>query len=314
MTPARFTILMNVTMDSPDDCRVLSIQSSVVSGYVGNKSATFPLQVLGFDVSTVNSVQFSNHTGYKVFKGQVLNADDMSCLYDGLKSNMIHHYTHLLTGYIGSKSFLEKVGEIVKDLREQNPNLTYVCDPVMGDNGKMYVPKELLEVYREVIVPLADIVTPNQFEAEMLTEVKIETEADAWKAMQILHDMGPKTVVISSSDLGPEGNIVGLASSITNGCKEHYRINMPYIPQVFVGTGDLFAACLLAWIQKDKNLKVALEKTVSIVQAVIQRTVCHALRLAGKGNKPTPEQMELRLIQSKADIEHPTIQFEAVPV
>lgn len=300
-------------MDSPD-CHVLSIQSSVVCGYVGNKSATFPLQVLGFDVSTVNSVQFSNHTGYKEFKGQVLNAEDMTCLYDGLKVNNIHHFSHLLTGYIGSKSFLEKVGEIIKDLRQNNPSLTYVCDPVMGDNGKMYVPKELLEVYQKVIVPLADIVTPNQFEAELLTGVKIETEADAWKAMQILHDMGPKTVVISSSDLGSEGTIVGLASSIKNGCKEHYRINMPHIPQVFVGTGDLFAACLLAWIHKDKNLKVALEKTVSIVQAVIQRTVSHALRLAGKGNTPTPEQMELRLIQSKADIEQPEITFEAVAI
>ncbi|XP_060065425.1 pyridoxal kinase-like [Ylistrum balloti] len=301
-------------MSFPDDCRVLSIQSSVVSGYVGNKSATFPLQILGFDVSTVNSVQFSNHTGYKVFKGQVLNADDMSCLYEGLKLNKIHHFTHLLTGYIGSKSFLEKVGEIVKDLRKQNPNLTYVCDPVMGDNGKMYVPQELLEVYQKVMIPIADIITPNQFEAELLTEMKIGTESDAWKAMQILHDMGPKTVVISSSDLGSEGTIVALASSIKNGCKEQYRINMPYIPQVFVGTGDLFAACLLAWIQKDKNLKVALEKTVSIVQAVIQRTVGHALSLAGTGNKPTPEQMELRLIQSKADIEDPKILFDAVPV
>ncbi|OWF50214.1 pyridoxal kinase-like isoform X2 [Mizuhopecten yessoensis] len=303
-------------MASTDDCRVLSIQSSVVSGYVGNKSATFPLQVLGFDVSTVNSVQFSNHTGYKVFKGQVLNAADMDDLYDGLKCNNIHHFTHLLTGYIGSKSFLEKVGEIIQNLRKQNPNLTYVCDPVMGDNGKMYVPTELLEVYKKVILPLADIVTPNQFEAELLTGVEIKTEADAWKAMQILHGMGPKTVVISSSDLGPDDTIVGLASSIKNGSTsmERYRIDMPFIDQTFVGTGDLFAACLLAWIQKDQNLKVALEKTVSIVQAVITRTVTHAHCLAGKGNKPTPEQMELRLVQSKADIEEPKIVFSAVPV
>ncbi|CAC5376074.1 pdxK [Mytilus coruscus] len=158
-----------------EECRVLSIQSTVVFGYVGNKSASFPLQVLGFDVSTINSVQFSNHTGYGKFKGQVLNDDDVECLYEGLKENNIHNFTHLLTGYIGSKSFLQKVGDIIKDMKITNPTLTYVCDPVMGDNGKMYVPKELLPVYKETILPLADIITPNQYEADCLPVVMKQT-------------------------------------------------------------------------------------------------------------------------------------------
>lgn len=292
--------------------QVLSIQSTVVSGYVGNKCATFSLQMLGFDVCPINSVQLSNHTGYKHIKGQVLNADDIECLYEGLKQNDIHcRFSHLLTGYIGSKSFLLKVGEIIQDIRDSNPGIMYVCDPVMGDNGKMYVPEDLMPVYRDVIVPKADIVTPNQFEAELLTDIKITSEADALRAMQCLHDKGPNTVVLSSTNLGSEGVLVALASRVNNGTKECYRIEMPYLQAIFVGTGDLFASCLMAWMHKDQDLKTAFEKTVSTVQSVIKRTLHAANEAAGPGNKPTPAQMELRLIQSKADVENPKITFTA---
>lgn len=238
---------------------VLSIQSTVVSGYVGNKCASFALQVLGFDVCPINSVQLSNHTGYSHFKGQVLNANDAECLYEGLKQNSINgQFSHLLTGYVGSKSFLEKVADIIQDLRKCNPALIYVCDPVMGDNGKMYVPPELMPIYRDVVVPLADIVTPNQFEIELLTGMTIATQADALKAMQILHDKGPTTVVLSSTNLGAEGVLLGLASTVKNCKKECYRVEMPYLQAIFVGTGDLFASCLLAWMHKDSDLKMQL--------------------------------------------------------
>ncbi|KAH3889154.1 pyridoxal kinase-like [Dreissena polymorpha] len=294
---------------------VLSIQSTVVSGYVGNKCASFSLQIHGFDVCPINSVQLSNHTGYKCFKGQVLNDSDVACLYDGLKQNNIHNqFSHLLTGYIGSKSFLLKVGDIIEDVRASNPGLIYVCDPVMGDNGKLYVPQELLPVYKDVIIPKADIVTPNQFEAELLTDMKISSEADALLAMQRLHEMGPKTVVLSSTSLGSEGILVALASTVKNGEKECYRIEMPYLQAIFVGTGDLFASCLLAWMHKDNDLKLAFEKTVSAVQTVIRRTLQAAQEAAGAGNTPSPAQMELRLIQSKADIECPTITFTATKI
>ncbi|XP_063405266.1 pyridoxal kinase-like [Mytilus trossulus] len=295
-----------------EECRVLSIQSTVVFGYVGNKSASFPLQLLGFDVSTINSVQFSNHTGYGKFKGQVLNDDDVECLYEGLKENNIHNFTHLLTGYIGSKSFLQKVGDIIKDMKKTNPTLTYVCDPVMGDNGKMYVPEELLPVYKETILPLADIITPNQYEAELLTGRSIKSEEDALLAMDDLHNMGPQTVVISSSNLGSNGTIMSLASTVKNGCKEKFKIEFKLLPAIFVGTGDLFAACLMAWMQTDKKLQVALEKTLSTLQAVIKRTLTYAQEQAGPGNTPNSAQMELRLVHSKKDIENPNIIFKAV--
>lgn len=292
---------------------VLSIQSTVVLGYVGNKVASFTLQVLGYDVCPVNSVQLSNHTEYGYFKGQVLNAEDLESLYEGLKHNKINGlFSHILTGYVGSKSFLEKVAEIIQDIRTSNPALTYVCDPVMGDHGHLYVPEDLMVVYRDIITPLADIITPNQFELELLTGTKVSSEAEAFEAMQILHNRGPATVVLSSTDLGTDGVLVALASCVKSGEKECYRVEMPYLDAIFVGTGDLFASCLLAWMHKDKSLKSALEKTISSVQVVIKRTLESAKEAAGPGTKPTMAQMELRLIQSKCDIEMPKIICEAV--
>merc|ERR1712095_183154 len=158
-------------MNTNEELRVLSIQSHVVSGYVGNKSATFPLQLLGFEVDAINSVQFSNHTGYdKGVKGQVLDDEQLAELIEGLKINQIDIYSHLINGYIGSDKFLKQLKETVTHLKSQNPDLIYVCDPVMGDTGPgWYVPQSLLPIYKGEILPLADVCVPNQFEAELLT-------------------------------------------------------------------------------------------------------------------------------------------------
>ncbi|XP_076372712.1 pyridoxal kinase isoform X1 [Tachypleus tridentatus] len=257
--------------------KVLSIQSHVVSGYVGNKSATFPLQILGFEVDSINSVQLSNHTGYRYWKGQILDAEELGEIFEGLKLNHLHHYTHLLTGYVGSVSFLGKVLEVVKDLKEENPDLMYVCDPVMGDNGKMYVPEDLLPVYRDQLTPLADIVTPNQFEAELLTGIKINTRSDAVQAMEVLHMRGIPTVVISSTELGSDKVLIALGSSNKNGKKIQIQLEIPQLPAVFTGTGDLFTALLLAWMTRTQHdLKVACEKTVNSLQDVLKTTYAHA--------------------------------------
>eukprot|EP00850_Spirogloea_muscicola_P012385 SM000079S22503 [mRNA] locus=s79:550062:551716:- [translate_table: standard] len=156
----------------PEAGRVLSIQSHTVQGYVGNKAAVFPLQLLGFDVDPINSVQFSNHTGYPTWRGDVLNGEQLWSLIEGLEANNLLYYTHLLTGYIGSLSFLETVLRVLQKLRQINPDLTYVCDPVMGDNGKLYIRPELVPIYREKVAPLASLLTPNQFEAEQLTGLR----------------------------------------------------------------------------------------------------------------------------------------------
>uniref|UniRef100_A0A668UP84 Pyridoxal kinase n=1 Tax=Oreochromis aureus TaxID=47969 RepID=A0A668UP84_OREAU len=303
------------------ECRVLSIQSHVVRGYVGNKSATFPLQVLGFEVDSINSVQFSNHTGYAHWKGQVLTAEELNVLYEGIKLNNVNHYDYILTGYSRDISFLETVVDIIKELKKANPSLVYVCDPVMGDQGAMYVPENLLPVYKNKVVPLADILTPNQFEAELLTGRKINTEEDAIEVMDLLHKMGPETVVLTSTDLpSKQGDqfLVALGSQkiskVSDGTNTDQKICMdiPKVDAVFVGTGDLFAAMMLAWTHHHpKDLKTACEKTVSVMHHVIKRTITYANEMAGPGKRPTPAQLELRMVQSKADIENPAIVVEA---
>ncbi|XP_034349080.1 pyridoxal kinase-like [Arvicanthis niloticus] len=306
------------------ECRVLSIQSHVVRGYVGNRAAMFPLQVLGFEVDAVNSVQFSNHAGYAHWKGQVLKSQELHDLYEGLKVNGVNKYDYVLTGYTRDTSFLAMVVDIVQELKQQNSRLVYVCDPVMGDKwngeGSMYVPQDLLPVYRDKVVPVADIITPNQFEAELLSGRKIHSQEEAFEVMDLLHCMGPDTVVITSSDLpSPQGNdyLIALGSQRMrkpdgSTVTQRIRLEMHKVDAVFVGTGDLFAAMLLAWTHKHPdNLKVACEKTVSAMQHVLQRTIRCAKAEAGEGQKPSPAQLELRMVQSKKDIEDPEIVVQA---
>ncbi|KAL9931050.1 pyridoxal kinase [Glossina fuscipes fuscipes] len=294
--------------------RVLSIQSHVVHGYVGNKSATFPLQVLGFEVDGINSVQFSNHTGYKVVKGQILNETELDELFRGLEcNNLLKCYSHLLTGYIGDASFLRKIAEIVKKLRSEDSKIIYVCDPVLGDNGKMYVPAELLPIYQTVIIPLADIVTPNQYEAELLAGMKIASESDVWKAVGWFHEKGVDIVAISSSDFGQRGELRTFLSK-KNGPR--FALNIPKQGSSisFTGTGDLFASLFLAhsYRKQSDQLGYALERTVATLQAVIKRTIAEIPEVMLNGKEaPNYSQCELKLIQSKADIENPQVVLKA---
>nr|KAG5706825.1 hypothetical protein BaRGS_004160 [Batillaria attramentaria] len=310
----RSIVFLSLGLHDGLDSTAVQQKSTVVWGYVGNKTAVFPLQVHGFDVSPINTVQFSNHTEYGHFKGQVLNDADLADLVSGLRTNNLLNFSHVLTGYIGSRSFLEKVVDVVKELKDKNPHLTYVCDPVMGDGGHLYVPADLVEPYRNLVVSQADILTPNQFELELLTESKVGSEDEALAAMGRLHEKGVKTVVLSSSDLGQPGMLVALASTESDGAREVYRLAIPSVDATFVGTGDLFACSLLIWLQKDRQLKDAFEKTVATVQAVMARTLDYARGNTAAGQKPSMADMELQLVQSKADIENPVVKLKAAKV
>jgi len=200
------------TLSSSSRRRVLSIQSHVVSGYVGNKAAVFPLQLLGFDVDIINSVQYSNHTGYPFgVEGEVLDGRRLLSLIDGMERNGLLASSsqgegggpssgigNILTGYIGSASFLSAVVQIVHKLKKCDPTCRYICDPVLGDHGKFYVPVELVHIYKRDVLRVADIITPNQFEIEQLTGITITNIIDAQIACGILHDMGVHTVLITS--------------------------------------------------------------------------------------------------------------------
>jgi pyridoxine kinase len=279
--------------------QVLSIQSHVVHGYVGNRAAVFPLQLLGFDVDCLNSVQFSNHTGYKSFKGQRLSGQDVEDLYQGLEENNLCNYTHVLTGYMGTKTFLSSVMKVIDKLKQKNQDLLYVCDPVLGDEGKLYVPPELIDIYRQDILPRANMVTPNQFEAEKLSEIKIKTLDDALNVVDWFHTKGIPTVIITSIVLEQrDGHLTLVASNKKqNGEKEQYEIVFPSLRGYFTGTGDFVAALLLAWTTILKNdFKGAIEHALAGIQAVLQRT---------------PTGNELRLIQCRNFIPNPIIQYHA---
>ncbi|KOX67899.1 Pyridoxal kinase [Melipona quadrifasciata] len=282
--------------------RILSIQSHVVSGYVGNKSAVFPLQLLGFEVDAINSVQLSNHTGYKVFKGQVLNDKDLEELISGLVENNLNNYTHLITGYVGSASFLKKITEVIRTLKQKNPSLIYVCDPVMGDNGKMYVPEALKEIYRKEIVPLADIVVPNQFELELLSNAKINTMSELQNALKELHKIGPQTVAVSSTEINDK------LTAIVSTSKDNklIKIDIPKIPANFTGSGDLFAALFLAHTYLQDNMKTAIEKTINSLYSVLLKTHEYSKACQDKESQ-FARRIELRLIQNKNCIENPEI-------
>lgn len=346
--------------------RVLSIQSHVVHGYVGNKAATFPLQCLGFDVDAINSVQLSNHTGYGSVKGQVLGGADIEALVGGLRANSLLHYDCILTGYAKNAEFLLAIAGVVQSVRAVNPRARYVCDPVLGDHGKFYVPPELVGIYRDALVPLATLLTPNQFEAEQLSGVRIVDVPSAVEAMARLHALGAKSVVITSGALpeGGDAHLVLLASApweavedewetvfagVDRVARSHavFRIDIPRIDSTFTGSGDLTAALLLAHTQAaPKALAAACLRTIATVQAVCRRTVAHhdacvahlaaatssaaasegsatlalagaAASTSGQMGSVSPALNELRLVQSKADIETAPVALaglSAVPI
>ena len=305
--------------------RVLSIQSHVVHGYVGNKAAVFPLQLLGYDVDFINSVHFSCHTGYQHFPhGEIMDGTQLRTILEGLEVNGLlgnssdedpptpdSQIGSILTGYIGSVSFLEAVIDVIECVRKYNPNVKYVCDPVLGDDGAFYVPEELVNVYKTVVFPKADIVTPNQFETEQLTGIEVKTFEDARQACLTLHKIGPSVVFITSALLEGEGEddkaitIIASKSTDKGSTQQMWRIDCPIIPGSFTGTGDVTASLLLGHLQDlgEDNLPLVMEKVINTMYVLILRT--HVAK--GK----TAQSKELKLIRSKDIIENPPATYKA---
>eukprot|EP00277_Geminigera_cryophila_P001354 CAMPEP_0179428868 /NCGR_PEP_ID=MMETSP0799-20121207/14418_1 /TAXON_ID=46947 /ORGANISM="Geminigera cryophila, Strain CCMP2564" /LENGTH=310 /DNA_ID=CAMNT_0021204549 /DNA_START=95 /DNA_END=1027 /DNA_ORIENTATION=+ len=287
--------------------RVLSIQSHTVHGYVGNKSAVFPMQTLGLEVDFVNSVQFSNHTGYQSFTGSSLDGEELSKLIQGLESNELLTHSHLLTGYMRSATLAHSVAQTLGKLRKRNPDVIYVCDPVMGDNGQLYVPEEMVTCYREQIAPLASVLTPNQFEAELLSGINIIDLPSALKAVDWLHDLGIPCVVITSISFPSEPDTITLLASLVHSAnggeggarKERVKMNVKKLPQSFTGTGDLIAALLLAWFQRGADLKTVVEYATATVQAVLSKTL--------QASDGSVRSRELQLIASRDQIANPQV-------
>ena len=182
--------------------RVLCIASHVVHGYVGNRASVFPLQVLGYDVDVINSCQLSNHTGYPSFKGNFVTGEQVDTIVNGLDENRLLDYDFVLTGYIANVGFLGAVVDLVAKIRTVNPHVRWVVDPVLGDNGVLYVRTEMIQALKDTAVPHAYMITPNQMEAELLSDMPtITTKSQMEQCVRALHSLGPRVVAVTSSEL-----------------------------------------------------------------------------------------------------------------
>eukprot|EP01107_Rhizomastix_libera_P005940 TRINITY_DN20048_c0_g1_i1.p1 TRINITY_DN20048_c0_g1~~TRINITY_DN20048_c0_g1_i1.p1 ORF type:complete len:298 (+),score=74.24 TRINITY_DN20048_c0_g1_i1:36-929(+) len=255
--------------------RVLSIQSWVVHGYVGNKCSTVALQTLGIEVDPMNTVQFSNHTGYPTFRGTVTTADELWNIWLGLNESGVAQYTHLLTGYCRNVDALKKVAAIADTIKERYKDFVYVCDPVMGDDGKLYVSvtQEVVETYKTEILKRASVLLPNMTELEALTDMKITTLSEAEKAIDCIHQKGVPVVIAKSivlPSLPQKMNVI--ISSIDGGVTTRHMLSVDRIPGVYSGNGDLFASLILGWTSKGFKPHVACEKTCVTIEALLRRT------------------------------------------
>src|SRR5580704_775784 len=150
------------------DMNLLSIQSHVAYGHVGNSAAVFALQRLGCEVWPVHTVQFSNHPGHGAWRGRVLDPDLIREVVAGIaERGVLATCDGVLSGYVGAPQTGEAILDAVRAARSANPRAQYCCDPVIGDVGRgVYVGDAVAQFMRERAVPLADVLTPNQFELE----------------------------------------------------------------------------------------------------------------------------------------------------
>uniref|UniRef100_A0A1I7VMW4 Pyridoxal kinase n=1 Tax=Loa loa TaxID=7209 RepID=A0A1I7VMW4_LOALO len=300
---ASHIIYEQIQNNPPKDRRILSIQSHVVHGYVGNKCSVFPMQLHGYEVDPINSVQFSNHSAYKLMKGQTLDGVQLNDIYEGLKMNGVNNYSHILAGYCRNSSFLQGVINIVKDLKHKNPDILFYCDPVLGDNGHYYVPKELMPIYRNTVIPLADLITPNVFELSELSGLSINNEQECLEAIDLMHKSGVKIVVVTSGLETPTTKFC--YGSIYRGPNERalqYRFDIPALPGKFVGTGDVFISLLLVWMDKlNGDIILAIQNVISTLQ--VQQNP--------EEYTPTSEELELQLVQSRSDILAPQVTIKS---
>jgi pyridoxine kinase len=252
---------------------ILSIQSHVAYGHVGNSAAVFALQRLGAEVWPVHTVQFSNHPGYGAFRGPVFDGAMVRDVVRGIEDRGVFAACDgVLSGYLGGSDIGEAVLDAVARVKRANPAALYCCDPVIGDAGKgVYVREGIPEFLREHALPAADIATPNQFELEHITGRRCATLAQALDAVEALRAMGPRVVLVTSlaTHETPAAAIDLLAGDGTN----RLRLRTPRLPLAASGAGDLLAGLFLARLLRDGSLERALLLAAASVFGVLERTL-----------------------------------------
>jgi pyridoxine kinase len=253
--------------------RFLSLQSHVAYGYVGNRAATFPLQRLGHEVWAVNTVEFSNHTGYGAWRGRTAPAGQVAEIVQGIEAlGLLPRCDALLTGYVGDSALADVVLDTAARVRAANPRAIWCCDPVLGDTDTgIYVKSGIDVFFRERAIPAADLVTPNHFELELLTGSKVSTMAEALVAARSLL-AGPRLVLITSLRRAdaPADRIEMVAVSHDAA----WRVVTPLIGFEIApnGTGDTVAALFSAHWLASGDIADALGKVASSIFAVLETT------------------------------------------
>ena len=246
---------------------VLSIQSHVVHGVSGNRSAVLPLEVNGITTDPLNTVHFSTHTGYQVVRGTKMSISEFDEIINGLRSsNILGKYTHILSGYIGDPHIIDGILKLRNELGKQ---VHYYCDPVLGDWGEFYVSPECLEIIKTKLVPVANTVSPNTYEAEWITGIKMDDQSCLINIVDTLHKMGPENVIITSTEW--KRRIIFFSFEYG---KERIAIETPSLDRKFDGPGDLFSALLLSNLinYPGEYTRIA-ERTVNSVFGVLSNTV-----------------------------------------
>jgi pyridoxine kinase len=274
---------------------ILSIQSWVSYGHVGNAAAVFPLQRLGAEVWAVNTVQFSNHTGYGDWAGPVMTAADIAGLLAGLdRRGALATADAVLSGYLGDVAIGEAILGAVAQMRAARPDAVYCCDPVIGDDGKgVYVRPGIADWLRDQALPAADVATPNQFELGYLTGLPCTTVAQVRLAVRALQARmhGRRCVLVTSvqTEATPTDSIDMLAAE-GDGL---YLLRTERLPLTVNGAGDLVAALFLFHLLATGSAADALATAGASLAGVLRQTAA-----AGGG--------ELRIIAAQSELISPS--------
>jgi pyridoxine kinase len=251
---------------------VLSIQSHVAFGHVGNASAVFPMQRLGVEVWPIHTVQFSNHTGYGSWKGRVFDGPAIEELVEGIaERGVLNRCDGVLSGYMGSADIGNAILSAVARVRSLNAEALYCCDPVIGDVGRgIFVRPGIPEFMREQAVPAADIVTPNQFELDYLAGLATESLDDIKRGIAAVQALGPKAVLVTSVET--KETPAESVDLVTGEGGRFWRVRTPKLSLSVNGAGDAIAALFFVHYARSRSAPVALAEASASVYGLLKRT------------------------------------------
>jgi pyridoxine kinase len=257
---------------------ILSIQSHVAYGHVGNASAVFPMQRLGCEVWAVHTVQFSNHTGYGDWKGRVFDGPAIEEIVEGIADRgVLPRCDGVLSGYMGSADIGNAILAAVARVREANPHALYACDPVIGDVGRgVFVRPGIPEFMKDQAVPAADIITPNQFELEYLAGMETKTLDAVKEAVARVQATGPRAVLVTSlhTDDTPPDAIDMLAGE----GGRFWRVRTPKLSVAVNGAGDAIAALFFVHYLRSRSAEIAMAEACASIYGLLKRTEAEGSR------------------------------------